>query len=106
MSVDKPAGEEEEKLGNNGEPLVEQNEDAPDEDADYDRFVEECSEDLDRRLDEVLVKLRSENQSSIFCNKRRFWRAVMSKAEYNSSMINSDELYSSASSSSSSSTDY
>lgn len=58
-----------------------------DTDAEYDRFVEDCCDDLDRRLEETFSRLKKENGSSIFTSKRKFWRAVMSRAEYQVSVM-------------------
>lgn len=53
----------------------------------YDRFVEECSDDLDERLNEMFERLKREKTSSIFTDERKFWRAVMSRAEMKVSVM-------------------
>jgi len=74
--------EQEPQLGNNGEEIVEQNEDDSRFDDEYDRFVEACSDDLDERLEGMFATLKKENPSSMFAEEQRFWRSVMAKAEY------------------------
>jgi len=79
--------EQEQKIGNNGEEIVEYNEDDSRFDDEFDRFVEECSEDLDKRLEAVLTTLKKENPANFFTDERRFWRSVMAKAEYQVGMM-------------------
>lgn len=85
--------DEEPKLGNNGEEIVEENEYAAEARAEsaaedeYDQLVDDSSSDLDERLNKVLDDIRREFPLSIFATERRFWRSVMAKAEHELSNV-------------------